>query len=48
MQTGLHAFSWSLQRFGIGLAMTAGLILLAYIALVAVIVVGQAAAGFGH
>jgi hypothetical protein len=48
MQTGLHAFSWSLQRRGIGLAMIVGMILVSYIVLTAVIVVGQAAAGFGH
>jgi hypothetical protein len=48
MHTGLHAVSWSLQRLGIGLAMAAGLVLFAYIALVAVIVLGQAAAGFGQ
>jgi hypothetical protein len=48
MQTGLHALSWSLQRRGIGLAIIVGMILVSSIALVAVSVVGQAAAGFGH
>jgi len=43
MQTGLHAFTWSLQRLGIALAMVAGGVLLAYLILVVVIVVGQAA-----
>jgi hypothetical protein len=48
MQTGLHALSWGLQRLGIGLAGIVGLVVFSYMLLVAVIVVGQAAAGFGH
>ncbi len=48
MQTGLHAFSWTLYRLGIGLAMIMGLGLLAFMVLVAVAVVGQAAGGFGQ
>lgn len=47
MQTGLQAVSWTLKRVGVGLAILAGLILFAYIALVVVVVVGQAA-GFGQ
>ena len=43
MQTGLHAVSWSLQRLGMGCAITVGLVAFSYIMLVAVIVVGQAA-----
>jgi hypothetical protein len=48
MQTGLNAFSWTLRRLGVGLAVLVGLVLSAYLVLVAVIVVGQAAAGFGQ
>jgi hypothetical protein len=47
MQTGLHAFSLNLQRLGMGLAMIAGGVMFALFALVAVVVVGQAA-GFGQ
>jgi hypothetical protein len=45
MQTGLHAFSWTLYRLGIGLAMILGLGVFAFMVLVAVVVVGQAASG---
>ena len=48
MQTGLHAFSWTLYRLEIGPAMIVGLGFLAFMALVAVVVVGQAAGGFGQ
>jgi hypothetical protein len=48
MQTGLHAFSWTLQRLAIGLAMAVGLVVFTSFMVVAVIVVGQAAAAFGH
>jgi len=48
MQTGLHAFSLSLQRLGMVLALVVGGVMFALFALVAVVVVGQAAAGFGH
>jgi hypothetical protein len=47
MQTGLHAFSWSLPRLGIGLAMIVGMILVSYIVLVAVIVVARLRPGSG-
>jgi hypothetical protein len=47
MQTVLHAFTWSLQRLGIGLGMIVALVALSYVLLVAVIVVSQAAAEFG-
>jgi hypothetical protein len=48
MQTGLHALSWSLQRLGIGLAMIVSLVMLSLLLLVAIIVIGQAAAGFAQ
>jgi hypothetical protein len=48
MQTGLHAFSWTLYRLGIGLAILVGLGVFAFMVLVAVVVVGQAAGGFGQ
>ena len=47
MHAGLHALSWSLHRLGIGLAILAGLVFFAYFVIIAVIVVGQAMAGFG-
>jgi hypothetical protein len=46
MQAGLHAFSLSLQRLGMVLALALGGVLVALVGLVAVIIVGQAA-GFG-
>ncbi len=48
MNTGLHAIGWGLQRLGIALAVTAMAALLAYVTLVTVIVVGQAASSFGQ
>jgi hypothetical protein len=48
MQSGLHAFSLSLQRLGMGLLIIVGGVMFALFALVAVVVVGQAAAGFGQ
>ena len=47
MQTGLHALSLNLQRLGMGLALVVGGVMFALFALVAVVVVGQAA-GFGQ
>ncbi len=48
MQPGLHAFTWTITRLAILLAILAGLVVLAYLGVVAVVVVGQAAAGLGH
>jgi len=48
MQAGLHALNWSLQRLGIGLAMIVGLTMFSLVLLVAIIVIGQAAAGFAQ
>jgi hypothetical protein len=48
MQAGLHAFSWSLQRLAIGLAIITGSVLFALVMLVAIIVIGQAATGFAQ
>jgi hypothetical protein len=48
MQAGLHAFSWSLQRLGLGLAIITGLVLFSLMLLVAIIVIGQAATGFAQ
>ncbi len=48
MQPGLHALTWTMKRLGIVLAGLVGLVLLAYLVLVAVIVVGQAAAGLAQ
>ena len=45
MQAGLHALSWSLQRLGIGLAIITGSVVFAFMMLVAIIVIGQAATG---
>jgi hypothetical protein len=47
MNTGLHALTWGLQRLGIALAVVVFVPLVALTILVAVIVVGQAAATFG-
>jgi hypothetical protein len=48
MQPGLHAFTWTITRLAIVLAVLAGLVVGAYLVLVAVVVVGQAAAGLAH
>jgi hypothetical protein len=48
MQTGLHALGWGLQRFAIAVGAVALLIFFAYVTLVIVIVVGQAASSFGQ
>jgi hypothetical protein len=48
MQTGLHAVGWGLQRMGIALGILVLGALVAYTTWVFVIVVGQAAASFGH
>jgi hypothetical protein len=48
MQTVLRAFSWSLPRVGIALGAIVGLVVFSYVLLVVVIVVGQAATGFGN
>jgi hypothetical protein len=47
METGLHRISWGLQRAGIALGILVIGALLAYTIWVVVIVVGQAAAGWG-
>jgi hypothetical protein len=47
MQAGRDALSWGLQRLGIGLAILVGLVLFAYVMVVAVVVFGEAIAGFG-
>jgi hypothetical protein len=48
MQTGLHAIGWGLQRMGITLAVLVFGAVFAYAMWVIVIVVGQAAAGWGQ
>jgi hypothetical protein len=48
MQTGLHAIGWGLQRLAIAVGAAALLIFFAYVVLVTVIVVGQAASTFGQ
>ena len=48
MQPGLHALTWTAKRLGMILAILAGLVVFAYIMLVVVIVVGQAAGGIGQ
>ena len=48
MQTGLHALGWGLQRLGLLLGLIVFVPLLLYAVVVAVIVVGQAAAAFGQ
>ncbi len=48
MQPGLDVFTWTIKRLAIALAILAGLVVLAYLGVVAVVVVAQAAAGFGH
>jgi len=48
MQPGLHALTWTVKRLGMALAILAGLVLLAYIMLVVVVVVGQAAGGIAQ
>ena len=48
MQPGIHAFTWTMKWLGVALAVLTGLVLLSYFVVVAVVVLGQAAAGFGH
>jgi hypothetical protein len=48
MQTGLHAIGWGLQRLTIGLVLTVFAALLAYAALIFVIVTIQAVQAFGQ
>ena len=48
MQTGLHAVGWGLQRLGFAVAILLFVPLFAYAIVVAVVVVGQAAAAFGQ
>jgi hypothetical protein len=48
VHTGLHGLSWGLQRLGIVTAVTVFAVLLAYVALVVVLVAIQAAAAFGQ
>ena len=48
MHTGLHAIRWGLPRLAITLGVAASAILLAYAALVFVIVVVQAVSSFGQ
>jgi hypothetical protein len=48
MQTGLHAVGWGLQRLGLAVAILLFVPLFAYAIVVAVVVVGQAAAAFGQ
>jgi hypothetical protein len=48
MQTGLHAVGWGMQRLGFAVAILLFLPLFAYAIVVAVVVVGQAAAAFGQ
>jgi len=47
MQAGRHALSWGLQRLAIGLGILVALVLFAYFVVIAVVVVGEAVAGFG-
>jgi hypothetical protein len=48
VQSGLHAFSWGLQRFGVVLAMTLGAAMM-IIAIFVVVLVGiDAASSFGQ
>jgi hypothetical protein len=47
MQAALHAVGWGLSRFAIALGMTALVAILAYVALVFVIVAVQAAGALG-
>ena len=48
MQTALHAISWGIQRIGITLGILVFGAVFAYVMWVLVIVVGQAAAGWGQ
>jgi hypothetical protein len=48
MQTGLHALSWTMQRLGIAVGIGVVLIVFAYVMVITVIVVGQAAVAFGQ
>jgi hypothetical protein len=48
MQPALHAIGWGLPRLAIAIAATAFAVILAYSALVFVIIVVQAASAFGQ
>jgi hypothetical protein len=48
MRTGLHAVGWGLQRLALALGIAALGIMLAYSALVLVLVAGQAISSWGQ
>ena len=48
MRTGLHAVGWGLQRLALALGVAAVTIVLAYSALVFVLVAGQAISAWGQ